>query len=250
MTIDVRKELSDQGLGVGHALYEKCLFGSGVYPLGDDNTLVVKAELADTPGRMRRETTYMELMAKHGVGPQITGSGSFEVLSEGKWITYVVMNRYMTTLATVEQSMASSSLLDHSTGWMLNNLLKRTAYRARMLLTDLKPSNIVANLDLDKSTTPRARVCSIVLIDFGPADCRPLPPGVTSRTAYVAMLLLYSSISRTLGFTRCAELLVSYIQRRTPSERKEARAWMATQPIIRRALRHYQPEKNSLITFY
>ena len=63
---DVRNELIQRGILVGPALYEKCLFGSGIYPLGE--TMVVKAELTSTNDcHMSKESTYMMKMASHGI---------------------------------------------------------------------------------------------------------------------------------------------------------------------------------------
>ena len=244
--MNVREELLTHGLSVGYALYEKCPYGSGVYPLGED--LVVKAELVGTSDhrdRMKKEGINMAWMALHAVGPTIVDSGSISVSLDGEQqaVLYTVMEKYMVdlgTLSVLNKNMPSTPL-DHTAGWLINKLFKNTAYKARMLLTDLKPQNIVANLDL--IIGPRAsghvRVASVLLIDFGPEFCLPLPHDVSARVAYLAMLLLYSAISVALGYKECAEIVSPFIRRCSREDIQLTVEWMDTQSVVQRAVRHY-----------
>jgi hypothetical protein len=235
--VQVRDELIHRGIPVGMALYEKCLSGSGIYPLGTDR--VVKAELADDVrhvSRLEREGRYMLRMAEHAIGPKIERMGSFETGDEGV-VVYIIMERYTADFGTLSslRPPTSFNLLDHTTGWMINNLFRRTAYRARMLLTDLKPHNIVANLDC----SDHARISSVAFIDFSPEYCGPLAVNTVARTAYLSMLLLYSAISTSLGFQRCAQIISPYITRRRPDELQTSVEWMETQPSILKAMLQY-----------
>jgi len=242
---NVRDELRDHGFPVGTALYEKCLWGSGIYPLGAN--YVVKAELVcDDAGhraRMQHEGHTMAWMELHAVGPKVVATGAFEVAAGRQTLMYMIMERFMLdlgTLSTLNKRMPSTPL-DHTAGLMLTHLFKRTAYHARMLLTDLKPSNVVANLDLvlASAAAPSVRVASLVLIDFGPDYCLPLTPEMSARTAYLAMLLLYVAIATSLGCIRCAEIVDPFIARCSQKEVDHTVAWMDGQRVVRKAIRQY-----------
>ena len=249
---NVRDELRDHGFPVGTALYEKCLWGSGIYPLGAN--YVVKAELVCDAGhraRMQHEGHTMAWMDMHAVGPKVVDIGSFEVIAGSQTLMYMIMERFMLdlgTLSTLNKRMPSTPL-DHTAGLMLTHLFKRTAYHARMLLTDLKPSNVVANLDLvvgASAAPPSVRVSSLVLIDFGPEYCLPLTPEMSARTAYLAMLLLYYAIATSLGFTRCAEIVEPFIARCSQKEVDHTVAWMDGQPVVGKAIRQYTTAQSAV----
>jgi hypothetical protein len=244
--MNVREELLGHGLPVGYAMYEKCPYGSGVYPLGED--LVVKAELvgaSDHHDRMTKERINMIWMAQHAVGPKIVDSGSFDVAVDGEKqsVLYTVMEKYMVDLGTLSvlNKKMPSTPLDPTAGWLINKLFKNTAYKARMLLTDLKPQNMVANLDLVivPNVHGRVRVASVALIDFGPEYCLSLPPDVPARVAYLTMLMLYSAISVALGYKECAEIVSPFIRRCSLKDIQLTVAWMDTQSVVQRAVRQY-----------
>jgi hypothetical protein len=246
--LNIRDELVGHGLSVGFAMYEKCPYGSGVYPLGED--LVVKAELVGDFGhqeRMQKEGTTMAWMAHHAVGLTMinTGSIAVDVDGEQQTILYMVMEKYMVdlgTLSVISKKMPSNPF-DCTTGWLINKLFKHTAYEARMLLTDLKPPNIVANLDViipQQGNDPRVRVASVALIDFGPEYCLSLPPDIPSRTVHLTMLLLYSSISLALGYPECAEIVSPFIRRFPRQYLQETVTWMDTQSVVQRAVQQYK----------
>ena len=236
----VRDELRDHGFPVGSALYEKCLWGSGVYPLGAN--YVVKAELVCDAGhraRMQHEGHMMVWMDIHAVGPKVICKGSFEVAAGSRTLMYMIMERFMLDLDLLSTLWMPSTPLDHTAGLMLTHLFKRTAYHARILLTDLKPSNVVVNLDLVVRASASVRVTSLALIDFGPEYCLPLTPEMSARTAYLAMLLLYFAITTSLGFTRCAAIVDPFIARCSQTEVDQTVAWMDGQPVVGKAIRQY-----------
>jgi serine/threonine protein kinase len=244
--IDVRSELIGHGLYVGPALYEKCLYGSGIYPL--DTTRVVKAELTGKVGdraRLLKECTYMKDMYGHAVGPKIYASGSFNTHG-GQTIVYTLMERYVSDLDALS-TRNPSLLMDPTVGWMINRLFRRAAYRARMLLTDLKPSNIVTNMDLNVG---RLRINEVVLIDFGSEHCIQLPDGVHARIGYVSMLLLYTTISTAQGLYYCAKLMKPFIRRQPENVLRETVTWMEDQPLILQALRQYTTIRSASDMFH
>jgi hypothetical protein len=229
----VRTELWRYGLHVGNAMYEKCLFGSGVYPLGE--TTVVKAELADDSSvdRLEAEATSMIRMCIHSICPMVYSTGSFPVPS-GKTIVYIVMERYACDLGEIG-TFRPSLVLDQTVGWMIHRRLRQVAYRAGMMLTDMKPTNIVVNIDRHRS-----RISDVVLIDFGPEYCVSLLSlDVHPHTAYIAMLLLYVSISIALRFHQCANLMLPFIKRQSPDAVQAVVTWMDGQPIILKSIRQY-----------
>lgn len=251
--VDVRFELTNYGLLVGIALYEKCLSGSGVYPLGE--TMVVKAEVASDArhvSRLMEEGVYMRQMDSHSIGPKVYTTGSFRVT--GGTIVYSIMKRYAGDLGTLSQleTYVPSELIDSTVGWLVNTLFRRVAYRARLLLTDLKPPNIVADIDLILSmpTPPRVRISDVILIDFGPEYCTCLSGDVHPRTAHVTMLLLYSAISTSLGFKRCADVMAPYIARQSPGVLRATIEWMDQQPIVQKAIRQYTPSPDASTLFH
>jgi hypothetical protein len=234
--MDMGMELVRYGFPVGPAMYEKCLFGSGVYPLGIST--VVKAELAADPSTEARlvvEGALMCRMHDQAIGPRVYATGAFPVhtATGPATIVYTVMERYMVDLGSLADT-RPSLLLDSTVGWMINRLFRRVAYHARVVLTDLKPTNIVANLDI-----PRGRISEVVLIDFGPEYSTSLSPDVHPRTAYLSMLLLYSTISTALGFHQCAQLMMPYIARQPPDTIQAAVLWMNDHPTVVRAIRQY-----------
>jgi hypothetical protein len=248
--LNVRDELLGHGLHVGRAVYEKCPYGSGIYPLGEH--LVVKAELVETAGhheRMKTERLNMSWLAHHDVGPKVADTGSFLVDMGNKTIVYMIMEKYMVDLGTLSvlNKQMPSTPLDYTAGWLLNKLFKQTAYVARMLLTDLKPQNIVANLDLVVSplSSGNVRVASVALIDFGPEYCVSLEHDFPAHTAYLSMLLLYSSISTALGCSDCAEIVSPFIKRCSREEIRETVVWMDTQRVVQRAIRQYTSVKTA-----
>jgi len=253
--VDVRKELIAYGLPVGTALYEKCLAGSGVYALGA--TMVVKAELASDPrqvSRLMTEGTYMRQMETYAIGPKVYRTGVIQVQHSSRaLIVYSILERYTCDLGILSdlESQMPSTVIDSTVGWLLNSLFRRVAYRTRLLLTDLKPSNIVANLDmiLLSTLTPRVRISDVILIDFGPEYCIALPEDVHSRTAHVTMLLLYSAISTALGFQRCADVIAPYIARLSVDVLGAAVAWMDHQPVVQTAIRQYTTSPNASTLF-
>ena len=252
--INVRDELMERGLSVGYAMYEKCLYGSGIYPLGEN--LVVKAELVETAGhhdRMNDERTNMVFLAQHAIGPKIVDTGSFPVDEGHKTLVYMIMEKYMVDLGTLSilNKQMPSTPLDSTAGWLLNKLFKQTAYGARMLLTDLKPQNIVANLDLVISppSIGKVRVASVALIDFGPEYCVPLACGAPAHSAYLAMLLLYSSISVALGYNDCAEIVSPFIKRCSREEIRQTVVWMDTQMVAQRAIRQYTTSQTASVLY-
>ena len=253
--MDVRSELERYGLPVGMALYEKCLNGSGVYPLGD--SMVVKAELTEDSrhiSRLETESAYMQSMGTLGIGPKVYAMGS--LLVQGQTIVYIVMEKYagdLGTLSDMEHSM-SSVLLGQTVGWMINRLFRRVAYRARMVLTDLKPQNIVANVDLrlpdtEITESPPVRISKVALIDFGSEYCMSLPPDVSSSTAYIAMLLLYSAISTALGFHKCADIMARYIHRQSPDAVRSTIYWMDTQPVVLKSIQQFTKSQTAAQLF-
>jgi hypothetical protein len=249
--LNVRHELVKRGIPVGPALYEKCMFGSGVYPL--EERMVVKAELTSDEShtnRIMEESTYMLKMASHGIGPKICDIGSFEVRS-GETLVYIIMEQYVVDMGKIEQMM-SSTLLDSTSGFMIHNLFKKVAYETRMLLTDLKPQNIVANLDFifPRKTQVKLRISRVGLIDFGTEYCAKLPANIHSRTAHTAMVLLYYSISSALGSKRCAEIILPYIKRRKRDDLNEAITWMNTHPVINMATRQYISRTRTVSEIY
>jgi hypothetical protein len=250
--LDVRHELVHRGILVGPALYEKCLFGSGIYPLGEN--MVVKAELASTDShiaRMMKESTYMLNMASHGIGPKIRDIGSFKVRGEDQTLVYIIMDKFVVDLGIIEMEMPST-LLDSTTGFMIHNLFKKVAYETRMILTDLKPQNIVANLDLvfPREENLRLRISRVGLIDFGTEYCAQLPTNIHPRTAHTAMVLLYFAISSAVGSQRCAELILPYIKRRKPDNLSEAIMWMDIHPVINMATRQYVSSTRTVSDIY
>jgi serine/threonine protein kinase len=231
--MNVRSELLCHGLQVGQAIYEKCLYGSGIYPL--ETSKVVKAELADDSiavDRLITEARSMKWMHHHSVAPSIYYTGCFRT-THGT-VVYTIMARYMCDLGSVEDKLPCLLYHDDTVGWMINRLFRRTAYQARLLLTDLKPTNIVANFD-----SARTRISEVVLIDFGPEYCVPLDPDVSVRIAYLSMLLLYSTICTTLGFHHNANLILPYIQRQGQHNIRASLTWMDSQPVVLKSIRQY-----------
>jgi hypothetical protein len=250
---DVRRELIQRGIQVGPALYEKCLFGSGIYPLGE--RMVVKAELTNRNDvRMMKESINMLKMARHGIGPNIHNIGSFKVRGGDKSVQilfYIIMEKYVLDLGVLEKEMPST-LFDSISGFMINRLFKQVAYATRMILTDLKPQNIVANLDLvfTPQSAMKLRIVQVGLIDFGPDYSSILPTHIHSKTAHTSMILLYFAISSALGFTRCAETMLPFIKRRSQDDLNEAVTWMNSHPLINKSTRQYISKTSSVSDIY
>jgi hypothetical protein len=253
--MDVGSELRIHGLPVGIVMYEKCLNGSGVYPLGDN--MVVKAELTNGSRHMSRlamEVVHMRSMDTLGVGPKVYHTGS--LLVQGQIIIYIIMEKYAGDLGTLSdmEHLMSSVLLDQTVGWMINRLFRRVAYRARMVLTDLKPQNIMANVDIlftvsDNPVPHPVRISEVVLIDFGSEYCMSLSRDVLSITAYIAMLLLYSAISTSLGFHKCATIMTRYIRRQSPDDVRSTISWMDKQPVVLKSIQHFTKTRTATQLF-